>query len=74
MVKYALTYSSITYMFRSLLRQTSGCYYKNTDKIQNAKVKPLHVTGIVSNAPYDSKMSDYVLLKRAKIYIVVKNK
>jgi len=35
-------------------------------------VKPFDVTVLISSAPYSCKLSDYVLLKAVRIYIVVK--
>jgi hypothetical protein len=38
------------------------------------QVIPLYDTLLNSSSPFDCKMSDYVLLKKAKIYIDFKNK
>ena len=63
-------------MFRPPLLPSSGRYYTNTDIIQTncqtAQIQSLDVTVIISGAPYGCKMSDYVLLKKGKIYIAFK--
>jgi hypothetical protein len=71
---YIMDHLRVSVVFATVIR----LFHKNIDKIwtyyQTVLVKPLDVTMIILSALHGCKMSDYVLLKTHKIYIVVNNK